>query len=78
MTATAAHVQRHGLPVRMVIATMFARSGYLRRALEAWGEADPPSERERQVLRLAGEGLGAADIAVRLGLSHGIVCNCLS
>ena len=47
-------------------------------ALEAWGEADPLSERERQVLRLAGEGLGAADIAARLGLSHGTVRNYLS
>ena len=111
----AARVQRHGLPVRVVIVTTFARSGYLRRALEAgvagyllkdapvdqlaaalrtvhgggraidpqlaleaWGEADPLSERERQVLRLAGEGLGAADIAVRLGLSHGTVRNYLS
>jgi two-component system response regulator DesR len=89
----AARVQRHGMPTRVVIVTTFARSGYLRRALEAgvagyllkdtpvdqlaaalrkvhgggraidpqlaleaWGEADPLSERERQVLRLAGEG----------------------
>lgn len=111
----AARVQRHGMPTRVVIVTTFARSGYLRRALEAgvagyllkdtpvdqlaaalrkvhgggraidphlaleaWGEADPLSERERQVLRLAGEGLGAADIAARLGLSHGTVRNYLS
>ncbi len=47
-------------------------------ALEAWGEADPLSDRERQVLRLAGEGLGAGDIAERLNLSHGTVRNYLS
>jgi two-component system response regulator DesR len=47
-------------------------------ALEAWGEADPLSDRERQVLRLAGEGLAAADIAERLHLSQGTVRNYLS
>jgi two-component system, NarL family, response regulator DesR len=47
-------------------------------ALEAWSEADPLNERERQVLRLAGEGLSAAEIAVRLALSHGTVRNYLS
>ena len=47
-------------------------------ALEAWGEADPLTDRERQVLRLAGEGLGAGDIAERLNLSHGTVRNYLS
>lgn len=47
-------------------------------ALEAWGESDPLTERERQVLRLAGEGLGAGDIAERLNLSHGTVRNYLS
>ena len=47
-------------------------------ALEAWSEADPLNERERQVLRLAGEGQAAADIAVALGLSHGTVRNYLS
>ena len=47
-------------------------------ALEAWSESDPLSERERQVLRLAGEGVGAGDIAQRLGLSHGTVRNYLS
>ena len=47
-------------------------------ALEAWSEADPHNERERQVLRLAGEGLGAGDIAERLHLSHGTVRNYLS
>ena len=47
-------------------------------ALEAWTEADPLSDRERQVLRLAGEGVAAGDIAQRLGLSHGTVRNYLS
>ncbi len=47
-------------------------------ALAAWGEEDPLSERERQVLRLAGEGLSSADIAARLNLSQGTVRNYLS
>ncbi|WP_337244368.1 response regulator transcription factor [Luteimonas sp. gir] len=111
----AQRIQRHGLPVRVVIVTTFARSGYLRRALdagvggyllkdappeqlaqalrrvhaggraidpqlalEAWSEPDPLSERERQALRLAGEGLDATQIAARLQLSHGTVRNYLS
>lgn len=47
-------------------------------AVAAWGEQDPLSERERQVLRLAGEGVKSADIAERLHLSHGTVRNYLS
>lgn len=47
-------------------------------ALEAWSEADPLNERERQVLRLAGEGMSAGDIATQLSLSHGTVRNYLS
>ena len=47
-------------------------------ALEAWGEADPLSDRERQALRLAGEGLSASEIAQKLNLSHGTVRNCRS
>ena len=111
----AQRVQRHELPVKVVIVTTFARAGFLRRALdagvagyllkdapaeklaealrsvhrggraidpqlalEAWTEADPLSDRERQVLRLAGEGVAAGDIAQRLGLSHGTVRNYLS
>ena len=47
-------------------------------AVEAWSEADPLNERERQVLRLAGEGQTAGEIATRLNLSHGTVRNYLS
>jgi two-component system, NarL family, response regulator DesR len=47
-------------------------------AVEAWTEADPLNERERQVLRLAGEGQSSADIATQLNLSHGTVRNYLS
>jgi two-component system response regulator DesR len=47
-------------------------------ALEAWSEADPLNDRERQVLRLAGEGQSASDIATQLSLSHGTVRNYLS
>lgn len=47
-------------------------------ALDAWSQADPLSDRERKVLRLAGEGRSAADIAEQLGLSHGTVRNYLS
>jgi two-component system response regulator DesR len=98
-----------------VILTTFARSGYLRRALdagsagyllkdspsaalaeairtvhagrraidpelalEAWGGSDPLTDREREVLRLAGEGLANAEIAGRLHLSEGTVRNYMS
>jgi len=47
-------------------------------AVEAWSEADPLNERERQVLRLAGEGMSASDIAAQLSLSRGTVRNYLS
>lgn len=47
-------------------------------AVQAWEQADPLKDRERQVLRLAGEGLSAADIAARLSLSEGTVRNYLS
>ena len=47
-------------------------------AVAAWGEDDPLTERERQVLRLAGEGIKTADIADRLHLSQGTVRNYLS
>ena len=111
----AQRIQRHELPVKVVIVTTFARGGFLRRALEAgvagyllkdapaerlaealrqvhrggraidpelaleaWGEADPLNDRERQVLRLAGEGQSAGDIARQLNLSQGTVRNYLS
>ncbi len=111
----AQRVQRHALPIKVVIVTTFARAGFLRRALdagvagyllkdapaeklaealrsvqrggraidpqlaiEAWSEADPLSDRERQVLRLAGEGVAASEIARRLNLTHGTVRNYLS
>lgn len=48
-------------------------------AVDAWREdADPLTERERAVLRLAGEGLSSQDIAERLHLSNGTVRNYLS
>jgi two-component system, NarL family, response regulator DesR len=47
-------------------------------AAEAWSEADPLSERERHVLRLAGEGRSGAEIAEELRLSDGTVRNYLS
>lgn len=47
-------------------------------AVEAWSEADPLNDRERQVLRLAGEGLSAGEIAEQLHLSQGTVRNYLS
>lgn len=110
-----AAVRRNGLPLRVIILTTFARSGYLRRALEAgatgyllkdapadqlsnavrrvhlggravdpqlaaeaWTGADPLTERERQVLRMAGEGKSGAEIARSLGLQEGTVRNYLS
>ena len=111
----AQRIQRHGLAMKVVIVTTFARAGYLRRALdagvqgyllkdapaeelaaalrrvhgggraidpqlalEAWSDADPLNERERQVLRLAGEGRSAGEIAAALNLSQGTVRNYLS
>lgn len=111
----AAELKRRGSPARVVILTTFARSGYLRRALEAgalgyllkdspseklaeavrrahaglrtvdpelaaaaWVDPDPLTDRERQVLRLAGEGLSTAAIASEVHLSEGTVRNYLS
>jgi len=111
----AAALKGQGMKTRVVIVTTFARSGYLRRALdagvsgyllkdsppdmlanavrrvhsglraidpelaaEAWGEEDPLTDRERQALRLAGDGRTTSDIAVTLGLSEGTVRNYLS
>jgi two-component system response regulator DesR len=47
-------------------------------AAEAWSEPDPLTDRERQVLRMAGDGQTSADIASRLHLSEGTVRNYLS
>lgn len=47
-------------------------------AAEAWSEPDPLTDRERQALRLAGEGLSNAAIAAQLHLSEGTVRNYLS
>lgn len=47
-------------------------------AAAAWMEVDPLTDRERQVLRLAGEGLGNGEIARQLRLSEGTVRNYLS
>jgi len=47
-------------------------------AAEAWSEPDPLTDRERQVLRMAGEGESSADIAATLNLSEGTVRNYLS
>jgi two-component system, NarL family, response regulator DesR len=111
----AGELKRRRLGTRVIILTTFARSGYLRRAMEAgasgymlkdmraeeladavrrvqqglrvihpdlateaWGEIDPLTERERQVLRLAGEGMQSGDIAAELRLSEGTVRNYLS
>jgi two-component system response regulator DesR len=111
----AAELKRRRTGTRVVIVTTFARSGYLRRALdtgasgyllkdrpaeeladavrrvhqglrvidpelatEAWSEMDPLTDRERQVLRLAGDGRASCDIANELGLSEGTVRNYLS
>ena len=47
-------------------------------AAAAWDDVGPLTERERSVLRLAGEGVKSADIAERLHLSQGTVRNYLS
>ncbi|MDP1976247.1 response regulator transcription factor [Undibacterium sp.] len=48
-------------------------------AMESWGgEQDPLSERERQVLRLAGTGSNSTEIAKLMHLSEGTVRNYLS
>lgn len=111
----AMELRRRKTGTRVIILTTFARSGYLRRALEAgasgyllkdmraeeladavrrvrqglrvidpelatesWVEPDPLTDRERQVLRLAGDGVTSAEIADQLSLSEGTVRNYLS
>ncbi len=47
-------------------------------ALASWSDADPLTDRERAVLRLASEGFASSAIAERLHLSEGTVRNYLS
>jgi len=47
-------------------------------ATEAWGAQDPLTDRERQVLRLAADGLSTGRMAEQLHLSEGTVRNYLS
>jgi two-component system response regulator DesR len=47
-------------------------------ASEAWMEADPLTDRERQVLRLAADGASTEAVAKKLNLSAGTVRNYLS
>ncbi len=47
-------------------------------AVDAWTERDPLSERERAVLKLAGDGSSSHEIANKLGLTDGTVRNYLS
>lgn len=47
-------------------------------AAAAWSEADPLTDRERQVLRLAGRGMTTSKIAEEVHLSEGTVRNYLS
>ncbi len=47
-------------------------------AAEAWGDPDPLTDRERQVLRLAGDGMSGPEIAAELHLAEGTVRNYLS
>jgi|SRR6185369_13928698 len=47
-------------------------------AAAAWDEADPLTDRERQVLRLAADGLSTAKIGAEIHLSEGTVRNYLS
>ena len=47
-------------------------------ATEAWSESDPLTPREREVLRLAAEGVSSEEVARKLSLSPGTVRNYLS
>lgn len=47
-------------------------------AVAAWDDADPLTDRERQVLRLAAEGRSSAEIAAAVHLAEGTVRNYLS
>lgn len=108
-------IRDEGLPSAVLVVTTFARSGYLRRALDAnvagyvlkaapvaelvdalrtvrdggrvvapelamraWDTTATLTDRERQVLRLAGDGMPNREIADRLHLAEGTVRNYLS
>ena len=47
-------------------------------ATEAWVDPDPLTDRERQVLRLAADGISTSEVAKKLNLSPGTVRNYLS
>ncbi|MER7115078.1 response regulator transcription factor [Saccharomonospora azurea] len=111
----AAELRRRGSRTRVLIVTTFARSGYLRRALNAgvtgyvlkdspiteladalrtvhaggtviapelalaaWDQADQLTDRERELVRLVGEGATNRTIARQLHLAEGTVRNYLS
>jgi two-component system response regulator DesR len=111
----AQQVRKEFPSLRVIILTTFARSGYLRRAMDAgvrgyllkdspskelaeairkihdggkviapelitdaWMEADPLTDKERQALRLALDGQSTDSIAKSLHLSPGTVRNYLS
>lgn len=111
----ATELARRERPPKVVIVTTFARTGYLRRALDAgvagyllkdapvseladtlrrvaggetviapelavaaWQATEAITDREREVLRLVGDGLPNAEIAERLHLAEGTVRNYLS
>ena len=61
----AAELKRRGSPARVVILTTFARSGYLRRALDAGAAGyllkDAPSERLAEAIRRVHSGLRSID-----------------
>ncbi len=108
-------IKKKKLATRVIIVTTFARTGYLRRALDAgvsgyllkdspgdvlpnairtvykggrtidpdlaaqaWSEADPLTDRERQALRLSADGLTNAQIAAQLSLNEGTIRNYIS
>ncbi len=108
-------LQQKKLKTKVIVLTTFARSGYLRRALDAgvrgyllkdspseklanairkihlggrevapelitdaWMEKDPLTDRERDVLRLAFEGLSSEAMAEQLHITAGTVRNYLS
>ena len=73
--AFAALVQRH---IALVHSVALRHTKNPQLAQDAWGESDPLTDRERQVLRASEEGWAGAEIARRLNLSEGTVRNYLS